>query len=307
MPKPRLLVVLTMLLFIAACSKAAPPVDKTVIEVNGYGISQSEYNKMVKFRTVLYEAQNAVKLDQSKDATTLAKLQDAVYEQMVTDVMIKQEADRRVIMVEDKEVDSALAEMKAGMTTESYQDMLTRTGLGETDIRNMARTEIMTQKLYQASGQVSDSEVKDFYNGHQEGLKQGIEIYHILVNTEAEALQVLEQIKDGQDFIQLAAKYSTDPGSKDKGGYLEAANILSNWVPEFKAAALKLKPGEITSQAVKSDYGFHIIKAGKKVPLEKSSFPDLEPQIKEYLQNQKISQMLEGLKKQAVINDLRQK
>ncbi|MEN6390503.1 MAG: peptidylprolyl isomerase [Syntrophomonas sp.] len=307
MSKPRLLVVLVVLLFVAACSKTAPPVDKTTIEVNGYGVSQSEYNKMLKFRTVLYETQNAVKLDQNKDATTLTKLQDAVYEQMVTDVLIKQEADRRGILVEEKDIDSTLAAMKAGMPAETYQDMLSRTGLSEADIRNMAKTEIMTQKLYQTVGQVSDNETKNFYNEHQGELKQGIEIYHILVATEAEARQVLEQIKNGQDFGRLAAQYSTDPGSKDKGGYLEAANLMSNWVPEFKTAAMKLKPGETTTQPVKSDYGFHIIKAGKVVPIEKSSYADLEPQIKEYLQNQKISQMLETIRKQAVINDLRTK
>lgn len=307
MSKSRLLAVLTLLFFVAACSKAAPPVDKTVIEVNGYGISQNEYNKMLKFRTVLYETQNAVKLDQGKDAATLAKLQDAVYEQMVADVLIKQEAERRAVVVEEKEIDSDLAQMKAGMTPENYKDMLNRTGLSEVDIRNMAKTELITQKLYRAIGQVSDIETKDFYNKHQGELKQGIEIYHILVATEAEALQVLEQIKNGQDFGRLAAQYSTDPGSKDKGGYLEAANLMANWVPEFKTAALKLKPGEITDKPVKSAYGFHIIKAGKLVALEKSSYSDLELQIKEYLQNQKISQMLETLREQAVINDLRTK
>lgn len=307
MSKPRLLVVLTLLVFVAACGKNAPPVDKTAIEVNGYGVSQGEYNKMLNFRTVLFEVQNGVKLDPTKDSATITKLHVAVYEQMVTDALIKQEAERRSIVVEAQEIDAALVEMKNGMTAENYQDMLKRTGLSETDIRNMAKNEIMTQKLYQIVGLVSDSETKDFYNKHQGELKQGTEIYHILVGTEAEALQVLEQIKSGQEFAGLAAQYSTDPGSKGKGGYLEAANLMSNWVPEFKTAALKLKPGEITTQPIKSAYGFHIIKAGKIVLLEKSSYSDLEPRIKEYLQNQKISQMLEELRKQAVINDLRAK
>lgn len=305
MSKPRLLVVLTVLLFIAACSKTAPTLDKNAIEVNGYGISQNEYNKMLKFRTVLYETQNAVKLDQGKDAATIAKLQDAVFEQLVTDALIKQEAARCGITAEEKEIDSDLAEMKTGMTPEYYQDMLNKTGLNETDMRNMARTEVLVKKLSLTYGRVSDSEAVDFYNKHQGELKQGLEIYHILVASEAEALQILEQIKNGQDFAGLAARYSSDPGSKDKGGDLGAANILTEWVPEFKAAALKLKPGEITTQPVKSDYGFHIIKAGRLIPVEKSSFFDLEAQIKEYLQNQKVAQMYEGLRNQAVINDLR--
>lgn len=305
MSKPRLLVVLTVLLFIAACSRTAPPLDKTAIEVNGYGISQNEYNKMLKFRTVLYETQNAVKLDQDRDAATLAKLQDAVYEQLVTDALIKQEAARCGITAEEKEIDSDLAQIKTGMTPESYQDMLNQTGLNETDMRNMAGTGVLVKKLSLTYGQVGVGEAKDFYNEHQGELKQGMEIYHILVATETEALQILEQIKNGQDFAGLAARYSIDPGSKDKGGDLGPANILTEWVPEFKAAALKLKPGEITTQPVKSDYGFHIIKAGRLIPIEKSSFSDLEAQINEYLQNQKIAQMFERLRNQAVINDLR--
>jgi foldase protein PrsA len=308
MQKSRLFIALAMLLLVGACSKApAPAVDKTIVEINGDGISENQYNKMVKFRTVLYEAQNGVKLDPNKDAVVLQSFKDAAFEQLVNDTIITQETNKRGITVDEKAVDSDLEQMKQEITLENYKNMLASTGLTEGDIRAMAQTQILVQKFYESIGQVNDDEVKNFYEDHKSELKQSIEISHILVKTETEANQVLDQLNSGQDFKQLAAKYSIDPGSKDQGGYLQAANILTNWVPEFKAAALKLKPGDISPQPIKSIYGFHIIKAGNIIPVDKAGYSDLEFQIKECLQIQKISDVVENLKKQAVINDLRQK
>jgi peptidyl-prolyl cis-trans isomerase SurA len=61
----------------------------------------------------------------------------------------------------------------------------------------------------------------------------------------------------GEDFAKLAAEYSQDPGSARLGGNLGFAP-RGVMVPEFEAAAMRLKPGEI-SQPVETDFGFHII------------------------------------------------
>ena len=80
---------------------------------------------------------------------------------------------------------------------------------------------------------------------------------HILVADEATANDVLKQLTAGADFATLAAKYSIDTGTKDKGGDL-GWFARGAMVMEFEKSAFSLKVGE-TSQPVKSQYGYHII------------------------------------------------
>jgi foldase protein PrsA len=112
----------------------------------------------------------------------------------------------------------------------------------------------------------------------QENLSQDKDMYttaslrHILIGlndsqnkplrTKEEALarakEVENKLKNGGDFNSLAKEYSDDPGSKDQGGlYTDAA--VSDWVPEFKKAALEL-PINTISDPVETSFGYHIIK-----------------------------------------------
>lgn len=80
---------------------------------------------------------------------------------------------------------------------------------------------------------------------------------HILVADEATANTVQNLLLTGGDWGELAAKYSQDPGSKEKGGDLGWFG-RGMMVPEFEEAAFSLNIGEI-SQPVKTIYGYHII------------------------------------------------
>jgi len=80
---------------------------------------------------------------------------------------------------------------------------------------------------------------------------------------------LLQQVKDGKDFAELARAMSDDPGSAAKGGdlgYFERGVMVA----PFEAAAFSLKPGEI-SNLVESSFGYHIIK------VEEYSAPGVKP------------------------------
>lgn len=79
----------------------------------------------------------------------------------------------------------------------------------------------------------------------------------------AKADEILEKIKNGEDFATLAKENSADPGSKDNGGELGSFGY-GQMVPVFEETAFALEPGEV-SEVVESDYGYHIIKVTDKV------------------------------------------
>lgn len=84
---------------------------------------------------------------------------------------------------------------------------------------------------------------------------------HILVETEAEAQAIVDELDDGADFAELAAQRSTDPGSAADGGVLPCAptsSFAQTYTPEFVDAALEATIGEPTDP-VASPFGYHVI------------------------------------------------
>jgi len=91
--------------------------------------------------------------------------------------------------------------------------------------------------------------------------KQEVRAAHILVETEAEAIELKAQLDAGADFAALAAEHGTD-GTADQGGDL-GWFVHSEMVPEFADAAFAMEPGTI-SDPVKSSFGWHIIKLDER-------------------------------------------
>ena len=85
-----------------------------------------------------------------------------------------------------------------------------------------------------------------------------IKCSHILVNKQSEALAILDRIKNGEKFGKLAKELSTDSGSAKRDGNLGYFG-RGMMVKPFEETAFKLQIGE-TSDPVKSEFGYHIIK-----------------------------------------------
>jgi len=81
---------------------------------------------------------------------------------------------------------------------------------------------------------------------------------HILVDKHSQALALVSRISEGEDFKKIAKDYSSCP-SKKKGGDL-GWFTKGQMVPEFEKAAFRLNVGAMTTEPVKTKFGYHIIK-----------------------------------------------
>ena len=90
-------------------------------------------------------------------------------------------------------------------------------------------------------------------------LADKIKCSHILVKKQSEALSIIERIKNGESFTNLAKELSIDKGSGKKGGDLGLFG-KGMMVKPFEEAAFKLKKGEMTTEPIKTEFGYHIIK-----------------------------------------------
>ncbi len=174
------------------------------------------------------------------------------------------------------------------------------------EIKEQLLMESLLKKKLAADGKFSDEDLKKYYDVHKEEFKKGGEIStrHILVKTEEEAKQIKAKIQKGEDFAELARRYSIDPNAKVSGGEI-GFHPKGSLVPEYEAAAFNLKKVGQISGIVKTQFGYHIIKLeGMKSPTF-VSFEEVKDFIKQKLSQEKQKELfdkyIEELKKAAKI------
>jgi peptidyl-prolyl cis-trans isomerase C len=159
--------------------------------------------------------------------------------------------------------------------------------------------ELFTQ--YQKANPISDADVKAEYDKFV-GANGGKEYRarHILVEKEEQAKAIIASLKKGAKFEEIAKKQSKDPGSGANGGDLDWANPNS-FVKEFSQAMVALKKGQITETAVKTQFGFHIIRLDdvRETPVPK--FEDVKAQIVQQMQQGKLAEYQQSLRDKAKI------
>lgn len=165
-----------------------------------------------------------------------------------------------------------------------------------------ARDRLLMDKLLtsEAKAASSDEAMKKVYEEASKQITTDEEVRarHILVETEDEAKQVIEDLKKGGDFAELAKKKSKDPGASDGGdlGYFTKEQM----VPEFSAVAFKTEPGKL-SDPVKSQFGWHVIKVEDKRQRQAPTFEQVKPQIETYVTRKAQADLVTKLRESAKI------
>ena len=162
---------------------------------------------------------------------------------------------------------------------------------------------------------VTDRELEVYYSDHREDFRQQEEACasHILVkvkqgdageghpDAEAKALaqKLLDQLKAGADFAELAKKSSEDTGSAAQGGDL-GCFAPGRMVPEFDEAVFALEPGA-TSDLVKSSFGYHVIRLVSRKEATVPPLGQLKERIRASVLDKKVVEL--GDKKASALSD----
>jgi peptidyl-prolyl cis-trans isomerase C len=147
---------------------------------------------------------------------------------------------------------------------------------------------------------VTDQQVQAEYD-KQKTAQGGKEYHarHILLEKEDDAKDVIEQLKKGAKFEDLAKK-STDQGSGSKGGDLGWASP-SGFVKEFSDAMVKLEKGKFSDTPVHSKFGYHVILLEDVRDTQFPPLDQIKSQISESIQQHQAQAFAEDLKKKAKI------
>jgi peptidyl-prolyl cis-trans isomerase C len=140
----------------------------------------------------------------------------------------------------------------------------------------------------------SEQDAKAFFekNKAQFVTPESVHLHHILVKSEKEAKDVMDRLKKGEKFADVASQVSICP-SKARGGNLD-------WLPrgslvkEIEDVAFTMKPGEPVGP-VQSKFGWHVLLLEDKKPAQEHSFDQVKDYLIEQLRFQKQQEQYEQL------------
>lgn len=165
-----------------------------------------------------------------------------IFDRLIENKMIEKAAQRARVRVTVSQLDQAYQQVtsKHGGDEQVAKVLLNLYGMKPADFKRLIAAELIKQQV-------------------RDQLLLNLKIRHILLKDEKRAKELLEKLKVGAKFEDLAKEFSEDKESRDKGGELGFVRRGQLPDPLFNAASV-LKPGELGAEPVKTDAGFHIIR-----------------------------------------------
>lgn len=244
-------------------------------------------------------------------AAKLSLLDDLILE----DILIAK-ARAATLDVADSEVDTAYNEAKKNITDEQYQQELTRRNLTTADIRERLRRELLTRKLLErevtSKVAVTDQQVTDFFNANRVQFNFPEDAFHLaqiivtpareprIANrtgddastpqaAAAKVAMLMERLKSGTSFGDLAMDFSEDPESAPRGGDLGFVPLsaVKQAPPALRDAVLQVSPGSARVVNQGGSYAIVFVVAKEAAGQRDLSTPDVRQRITDTLRGRR--------------------
>jgi foldase protein PrsA len=284
--------------------KTPEAIQKTVLAtVGNEKITKADLDKLIIPSLKQKFGDDYATNDKAKDQVKQAKTQGLT--NLVNQSVLLQKATELNLKPSDDEINSKIDETIKGYKTQypeegQFEDALKQAGMTEDELKDQLKKQIIITAVQEdvvKDATVTDEDIQTEYDKNKDtkySVSAGATVAHILVADEETAKNIKAKLDAGADFATLAKENSTDPGSKDKGGSLGFVPYNSTQlVPEFVAGFKDLKEGEV-SAPVKSQFGYHIIKATGLKGAEVTPLDQVKDQIKQTLLQQKQTSAVNG-------------
>lgn len=281
-----------------------PAVGKAAV-VNGVVIQEEEVN-----RGLLYHQQRLLATSgQVVRPEMMMEARKMIVENLINRELLYQLSQKKLIVIDDAQVNEQLDRLKKQYPDEqAYQDSLAEDHLSEDALKSQIKMTLAVQQVVEkefgGTLDVSESEVKAFYDGNPQYFTEpeAIRASEILIKVDSKAeaakkeearkklVDIQKRLQKGEDFAILAKDFSQS-ASATQGGDL--GMLPRGSMPKaFDDAAFSLKPGEV-SNVVETELGFHLIKVHEKRPEKIIPFKEVEERIRQHLVNQKLKQRVD--------------
>ncbi len=293
-----------------------------VVTVNGTVITRAQLDEQVQPIIDYREA-----MQQKTTPSLREQYESQMLDNMITELLLDEQTKANNIEVTEQDVDNYIIDMiktsDPNMTLEDFKSQMEARGTDFNQLKKTMQKRLTMTKLleinYPGELDISEEEARKFYDENQRFFQkpETVRASHILIipdrtdpnkieQAKAAAKQkaqgILEQIRNGADFAEMAKAYSDCP-SASRGGDL-GYNHRGQWIPAFSNAAFSLELGQV-SDVVESSRGFHIIKSTGHQDASVVSFDEAKNNIMKVLQSRKeqslIPKLIEKMKEEAEI------
>jgi parvulin-like peptidyl-prolyl isomerase len=275
--------------------------------VDGHAITREEVEKAYR-RT--QESSQAM----SAEETLTAKL--SLLNDLITQQILLDKARALKLEVPQNELDTAYANARKNVTDDAFQQELTRRSLTPEDMREGLRREMLTQKVIEqevgSKIAVTDQEVSGYFDANRAEFNVAEEAYHLaqIVITPvresqttnqtgddaatpqaavAKVRMLVERLKSGTSFRDLAVGYSEDPESAPRGGDLGLVPVskLKQAPPQLRDAVLGKTPGSVNVASAGGAHTLVLVVAHEQAGQRDLSTPGVRDRISELLRSRR--------------------
>ena len=218
---------------------------------------------------------------------------------LVSAKWIEGEAKERGVSATPAEVDRQFKETKdqSFPNEKAYQRFLKTSGQTEEDLKFRVRLDVLSNKIRQqvteASQNISDSEINDYYNENEQQFSQperrDIEI--VLAKKQADANEAKQRVENGEKWSTVAKDLSDDPASKEQGGKLLGVT-KGQQDPKLDAAVFAAVEKKVAGP-IKTDAGYYVFRVTKVTKASKQTLEQSKQGIQQLLVSQKQQKELD--------------